>query len=94
MTEARKLVSRIIAERERLRVDLGACDIVERTWPSQANFLLVRFRDLAEVGRCLADAGIAIRTYDNDAALKDCARITIAAIADNNRLIHAIRSLD
>jgi len=55
---------------------------------------LVRFRDLAEVGNCLKDAGIAIRTYDNDAALKDCARITIAAIADNNRLIHAIRSLN
>ena len=94
LTEAHDLVSRIIAERERLRVELGACRAVQRIWPSQANFLLVRFRHLAEVGRCLADAGIAIRTYDNDAALKDCARITIAAIADNNRLIHAIRSLD
>jgi histidinol-phosphate aminotransferase len=94
LTEAHDLVSRIITERERLRVELGACEAVERIWPSQANFLLVRFRDLAEVGRCLADAGIAIRTYDNDAALKDCARITLAAIADNNRLIHAIRSLD
>ena len=94
LTEAHDLVSRIIAERERLRVELGACRAVERIWPSQTNFLFVRFRDLAEVGRCLADAGIAIRTYDNNAALKDCARITIAAIADNNRLIHAIRSLD
>jgi histidinol-phosphate aminotransferase len=94
LTEAHDLVSRIIAERERLRVELGACRAVQRIWPSQANFLFVRFRDLAEVRRCLADAGIAIRTYDNDAALKDCARITIAAIADNNRLIHAIRSLD
>ncbi len=94
LTEAHDLVSRIIAERERLRVELGACEAVERIWPSQANFLLVRFRDLAEVGRCLADAGIAIRIYDNDAALKDCARITIAGIADNNRLIHAIRCLD
>jgi len=94
LTEAHDLVSRIIAERERLRVELGACEAVERIWPSLANFLLVRFRDLAEVGNCLKDAGIAIRTYDNDAALKDCARITIAAIADNNRLIHAIRSLN
>jgi len=94
LTEARDLISRIITERERLRVELAACKVVRRVWPSQANFLLVRFRDLAEVGNCLKDAGIAIRTYDNDAALKDCARITIAAIADNNRLIHAIRSLN
>jgi histidinol-phosphate aminotransferase len=94
LTEAQDLIRRIIAERERLRVELGACNAVRRIWPSLANFLLVRFRNLHEVRSCLKDAGIAIRTYDNDAALKDCARITIAAIADNNRLIHSIRSLD
>jgi histidinol-phosphate aminotransferase len=93
LTEAHDLASRIIAERERLRVALAACQSVERIWPSQANFLLVRFRNLAEVGRCLADAGIAIRTYDNDAVLKDCARITIASATDNDHLLRALRSI-
>ncbi len=94
LAEALESADKIVTERKRLHIELSACEAVERVWPSHANFLFVRFRDLAEVGRCLADAGIAIRTYDNDATLKNCARITIAAIADNNRLIHAIRSLD
>lgn len=94
LAEAFESVNVIVAERDRLRFELDTCNAIERIWPSQANFLFVRFRDLAEIGLCLADAGIAIRTYDNDAVLKNCARITIAAIADNNRLIHAIRSLD
>jgi histidinol-phosphate aminotransferase len=93
LTEARKAVSRIIAERERLRVELAACNAVQRIWPSLANFLLVRFGNLREVRSCLKDAGIAIRTYDNDAALKDCARITIASAIDNDRLLRALRSL-
>ncbi len=83
-----------IDERERLRNELAACSAVEQIWPSQANFLLVRFRRLDEVERCLEDAGIAIRTYGNDALLKDCARITVSLQQENKQLIKALRSLD
>jgi histidinol-phosphate aminotransferase len=93
LADAHVLVSGTIAERERLRIELGTCQAVERIWPSQANFLFIRFKDLAQVGRCLADAGIAIRTYDNDVALKDCARITIASATDNDRLLRALGGL-
>ena len=93
LAEAVESVNVIVAERDRLRFELDACNAIERIWPSQANFLLVRFRDLAEVGRSLADAGIAIRTYDNDAVLKDCARITIASATDNDHLLRAVRSI-
>ena len=94
LTEARNLVCRIVSERERLQVELAACNAVQHIWPSKANFLLVRFRNLQRVIRCLDNAGIAIRTYAGDAALEDCARITVASTADNDRLIAAIRSLD
>ena len=93
LAEAQKSISKIVAERERLRVELDACEAVQRIWPSLANFLFVRFKNLDKVRSCLEDAGIVIRTYANDPALRNCARITIASVADNNRLIHAMRSL-
>jgi len=94
LAEAQQSVSKIVAERERLRVELSTCKAVQRVWPSLANFLFVRFRNLDKVRSCLEDAGIVIRTFANDPALSDCARITIASVADNDRLIQAMRSLD
>lgn len=94
LAAAQKSASIIIAERERLRIELNACNAVERVWPSQANFLLVRFRKLHEVRNCLEDSNIIIRVFDNDPLLKDCARITVALAADNNRLIKALMSVN
>lgn len=91
LAEARTQVRITIDERERLRVELAACKAVERIWPSNANFLLVRFYDLAALEKHLTSRGIAIRTYANDEILRGCARITVAAPGDNNRLIRAIR---
>jgi histidinol-phosphate aminotransferase len=94
LREALESVNTITAERERLRVELGNCATIERVWPSQANFLFARFRDLAKVKRCLADAGITIRIYADNSELHNCARITIASATDNDRLLRALRSLD
>lgn len=94
LTKARKSVSMIIAERERLRAELDTCECIERVWPSQANFLFVRFRDLAEIIRGLANAGIVIRTYAEEPELRNCARITIASATDNDRLLRVLRSLN
>ena len=94
LTCSSQAIVRTINERERLRRELATCTAVKQIWPSQANFLLVRFCCLNEVGRCLDEAGIAIRTYGNDSVLQDCARITVSLEDDNNLLIKAIRTLD
>lgn len=90
---ARDSIRKIVAERERLRVALSACKVVEEIWPSLANFLFVRFRNLQEVSDSLVDAGIAIRTYTNDSAFKDFARISIGSATDNNRLLNVIKGM-
>lgn len=94
LAKARRLATEVIGERERMRVELAACKEVRKVWPSSANFLLVRFANLQRVLCRLDDAAIAIRTYAGDATLQNCARITVASSADNERLINAIRSLD
>ena len=94
LKDALASVNMIIAERQRLRAELDTCNVVERIWPSKANFLLARFSDLAGVVRCLDKAGITIRTYADDSALRNCARITLASASDNDHLLRALRSLD
>lgn len=87
-------VTQTIAERERLRSALAGIPAVLHTWPSQANFLLVRLRDVNATYKCLANAGIIIRMFKANSLLDGCARITIAAREDNDRLLDALRSMD
>lgn len=87
-------IREIIDERKRLYRELATCDSVVQIYPSQANFLLVRFQSLVELQRCLDEVGIAIRLFGDDPLLVNCARITVSLKHENDKLIKAIRSLD
>lgn len=89
---ANALVATTTAERERVRSALEALSPVVKIWPSQSNFLLVRFRDLATVNRALSAARVLIRSFGNDELLTNCARITIGATAENNLLIDTLKN--
>jgi len=93
LAESRALVRQTVAERERLFAALAGCAAVGKVWPSHANFLFVRFRDPARVLAGLERAGIAIRTFGDDPVLGGCARITVAAAEDNDRLLDCLRSV-
>lgn len=90
----RSSVSATIAERNRVQAELNRCNCVLRTWPSQANFLLVEFDDLTRVVGILSTQKIMIRTFHDHSVLKNCARITIASPAENEFLIKAVREID
>lgn len=92
LLQAQASIQLVVAERERLRVELNDCDAVGRIWPSQANFLLVRFKQLNRVTARLADAGISIRMFDDSPVFDRCARISIGTAPDNDRLLAAIRN--
>ena len=77
----------IVAERERLRAALASLDVVERVWPSRANFLLARFADLSATRQALEARGILVRAFDGDTALAGCARITVGTREQNDRLL-------
>jgi histidinol-phosphate aminotransferase len=84
-------VRRVRAERDVLARALARAGA--EPLPSQANFVLARFADAARVWRALADAGIAVRRFD-EPALQDFLRITCpcdeAACA---RLLDALEDL-
>jgi len=69
---------------------LQAISSVKMLWPSQANFLLVQFHDLAKVQERLQAERILIRDLSDSPGLENFARVTIGTTDENNRLLAAL----
>jgi histidinol-phosphate aminotransferase len=78
-------VRRIIRERERLRAALGRMKIVEKIYPSDANFLLVRIWNPDFIYNTLAANNIIVRNRSR--IIPGCLRITVGTRTENNRLL-------
>jgi len=87
-------VTRLIAERERLREALATLPWLEPL-PSQANFVLCRIRGHSsqEVVDALAQRGILIRGF-SDPRMAGYVRIGVGRPEYNERLLAALRELD
>ncbi len=86
-------VRMIIEERGRLAGELPKIGIVRKVWPSQANFLLVRFDDPAYVYDQLISNGVIVRNRDSAPLCKGCLRITVGTREENDKLISILQSL-
>ncbi len=64
--------------------------IVEKVYPSDANFLLVKIKDARKVYEYLLTKGIVVRDRSNVKLCDDCLRITIGTEKENTLLIDAI----
>lgn len=63
---------------------------VETVWPSDANFILARFREIDKVLEATRASGIAIRRI---AAIPDSARITIGALEEMEALLDVLEKV-
>jgi len=63
---------------------------VTRVYPSQGNFLLVRFDDVEKAFRSLLDAGVVVRDMRAMPQLGDALRISIGTAEENARLLRAL----
>lgn len=82
-------VTSIISERELLRTALGNAGAY--VFPSDANFLLVRFPDARKVFQHLRSEGIIVRDRSSELHAGNCLRITIGTPEENKLLLGAIR---
>lgn len=81
-------VRTVVAERGRLAAALARRPGVVRVYPSDANFLLVRFGDAEGAYQRLLQARVVVR--DMRATLPDALRITIGRPDENDRVIAAL----
>ena len=91
LAETRRRVVVVKSERSRLQAALADLPEVLRVYPSQGNYLLVRFQDAESAFRALLSAGVVVRDQRAAPQLGDALRITIGSSEQNDRVISALR---
>ena len=89
----RQSVRSTIAERERLVSEFGRIKFVEKIYPSDANFLLIRVTDARALHRQLAERGVIIRDRSSEPKLAQCVRVSVGTPEQNDLLLTAMKEL-
>ncbi|MEJ5263262.1 MAG: histidinol-phosphate transaminase [Ignavibacterium sp.] len=93
INEKRNLVDKILSERNKLAKELTSIKLVKKIFPSNANFLLVKMKNAADVFNYLNEKVIRVRMRKDDERLKDCLRITVGTPEENNLLIKVLKEI-
>ena len=83
-------VAEIIAERDRLAALLPRYKFVQKVYPSDANFLLVKVDDPRRLYNALIAGGLIVRDRSTVALCDDCLRITVGTPEENKKLVKAL----
>ncbi len=81
----------LVAERKRLAEKLATIPVVEKVWPSDANFLLVRVKDADSIYDKLIEKKIIVRNKSRE--VSGCLRITTGTRSENDRLIDELSKI-
>jgi histidinol-phosphate aminotransferase len=86
-----KMVKEIIAQRDLLVEKLKDLDIAEKIYPSDANFVLVKFEEPRKVYQYLLDEKIIVRDRSNVHLCDGCLRITVGTAWENEQLSECLK---
>lgn len=81
-----------VEQREWLSKQLANLGFVKHTYPSDANFVLVKMQDAKKVYDYLTGKGIIVRDRSNVLLCDECLRITIGTPDENNQLVDALKT--
>ncbi len=85
------MIRETIEHREELVKALQQIFIVEKIYPSDANFLLVKVTRANEIYAFLKERGIIVRNRSNVILCDECLRITVGTLGENEELVKALK---
>jgi histidinol-phosphate aminotransferase len=83
-------VNLLLAERTRLIEALKQFDMVEKVYPTDANFILVKVPDANAVYRYLVEHSIIVRNRNTVSLCEGCLRITVGVESENELLLKVL----
>ncbi len=86
-------VKELKTQREILRSGLSQIKIVEKVYPSAANFLLIKVKDAKTTYSLLVAKGIVTRDRSNIILCNNCLRITVGTPTENKVLLDELKEL-
>ncbi|HTF05654.1 MAG TPA: histidinol-phosphate transaminase [Bacteroidia bacterium] len=88
--EVNRWIKITVQERQSLIRGLMMFDFVKKIFPSDANFVLVRFTHAESVYRFLLENGIVVRDQSQIAGCENCLRVTVGTPDENVQLLQAL----
>lgn len=89
-----KNIGYIILEREKLATNLEKLSFVNKIYPSDANFILVKTTDANSIYKFLLDETVVVRNRNNVELCEGCLRITIGTPDENAKLLEALNKYE
>lgn len=90
--EVENTIRKILNERENLKEQLASLKVVNKIYPSDANFLLVNVDEATKTYEYLIQKKVIIRNRHKQ--VHNCIRITVGTPEENTKLIAALKSLE
>lgn len=86
-------VKALLVERQKLIDALQALPLVEKIYPTDANFVLAKVNDANSIYKQLVDKGIIVRNRNTVTLCQNCLRITVGTPSENKQLLTALQKL-
>jgi histidinol-phosphate aminotransferase len=93
LDEKNEEVDQILFEREAVQLALEKLPSVQKVYPSEANFLMIKLPNATDIYNSLIEKGIIVRNRANVKLCTDCLRITIGTKAENLKLLASLEQI-
>jgi histidinol-phosphate aminotransferase len=88
------MIVTLVNERQNMVTSLLQNEEVVKIYPSDANFLLVKFKEAAGLYKYFVEQGIVVRDRSNVVLCEGCLRITVGTPQENQKLLGSLNSFN
>src|ERR1035437_2115141 len=88
-----EFVSSILAVKQYIIEELNKITNIEKLFPSDTNYILIKIQDAVSVQKLLANEGVIIRDRSNQPGLENCLRITVGTHEQNEQLLRSLHKV-
>lgn len=93
LTRMKVMTEDILRERSFLEKELAEVSLVEKIYPSDANFILIKVKEAKKTYDDLVEEKIIVRDRSKVLLCDECLRITVGTRKENERLLEALKKL-
>jgi histidinol-phosphate aminotransferase len=86
-------IESILDNKKKLMEQLSQINFIEKIFPSDANFVLIKVDDASKRYNQLIELGIVIRNRSSQLLCENCLRITIGTKSENEKLFNVLQTL-
>ncbi|MES2849660.1 MAG: histidinol-phosphate transaminase [Bacteroidota bacterium] len=84
-------IKEVVRQKESLIKTLPQFSFVEKIYPSDANFILIKVKDANHLYDCLSSNEVIVRNRSKEVHCENCLRITIGTPGENKKLIELLK---